>query len=186
VVAVARRPAALDDLRSERLRVVQSDGFDPRVAEDVVRGCDAVISGLGVRPGEAPTSVCTDGVTAMMSAMRATGVTRVVTVSASAMVVDEHDPWPLRYVAKPILQRVFRAAYADLARSEALLTASDLVWTLVRPPRLTDKPRTGTYRYVLGRNLRWASTVSRADTADAVLRALREPAWERTVVCIGD
>jgi hypothetical protein len=46
---------------------------------------------------------------------------------------------------------------------------------LVRPPRLTSKPFTGTYRTALGQNVRGGWFASRADVAHLMLRVLDEP-----------
>jgi uncharacterized protein YbjT (DUF2867 family) len=58
---------------------------------------------------------------------------------------------------------------------EDILRGSDLDWTAVRPPRLTDKPLTSTYRTAHGQNLRRGLVISRADVAHYMLRALQQP-----------
>jgi uncharacterized protein YbjT (DUF2867 family) len=58
---------------------------------------------------------------------------------------------------------------------EGLLCDSGLDWTVVRPPRLTDRPLTGAYRTATGRNLRRGFLVSRADVAHLMLRVLDQP-----------
>jgi hypothetical protein len=45
----------------------------------------------------------------------------------------------------------------------------------VRPPRLTNRPPTGTYRTAIGRNLRRGLLVSRADVAQLMLAVLDRP-----------
>jgi uncharacterized protein YbjT (DUF2867 family) len=65
---------------------------------------------------------------------------------------------------------------ADLALMEDILRDSGLDWTVVRPPRLTDGPPTGTYRTALGHNLRRGLFVSRADVAHLMLATLDQPA----------
>jgi uncharacterized protein YbjT (DUF2867 family) len=65
---------------------------------------------------------------------------------------------------------------------EDILRHSDLDWTAVRPPRLTDKPLTGTYRTAHGRNLRRGLAISRADVAHYMLRALDQPETIRQTV----
>jgi uncharacterized protein YbjT (DUF2867 family) len=67
---------------------------------------------------------------------------------------------------------------------EDILRDSDLDWTVVRPPRLTDKPVTGRYRTAYGRNLRGGVLVSRADVAHLMLRVLDEPESVRQVLGI--
>ena len=58
---------------------------------------------------------------------------------------------------------------------EDVLRDSGLDWIVVRPPRLTDKPLTGTYRTASGRNLRRGIFISRADVAHLMLRVLAQP-----------
>jgi uncharacterized protein YbjT (DUF2867 family) len=66
--------------------------------------------------------------------------------------------------------------YADLALMEGTLRDSDLDWTAVRPPKLTDKPLTGKYRTANGQNIRGGWSVPRADVAPLMLRVLDQPA----------
>jgi uncharacterized protein YbjT (DUF2867 family) len=88
----------------------------------------------------------------------------------------------LRHLANPVVKAALREHYADLARMEEVLRDSDLDWTVVRPPRLTDKPVTGAYRTAYGQNVRRGIFVSRADVAHYMLRALDQPeTFQRTV-----
>jgi uncharacterized protein YbjT (DUF2867 family) len=77
-------------------------------------------------------------------------------------------------VLRPVIRRVFAAAYADLAVMERTIMDSGLAWTIARPPRLTDDPHTGTYRVGHGQNVPGGLSVSRADLADALLAALAD------------
>jgi hypothetical protein len=52
---------------------------------------------------------------------------------------------------------------------EAELDRSSTDWTVVRPPRLQDKPLTGTYRTVVGGFPPHGRFISRADVAHAML-----------------
>ena len=82
----------------------------------------------------------------------------------------------MRNLLTPFAKTVMRERYADLARMEDLLRASELDWTIFRPPRLTNKPVTGHYRTAFGRNLRGGALISRADVAHGMLAALGQPA----------
>ncbi|WP_176735717.1 NAD(P)-dependent oxidoreductase, partial [Actinacidiphila rubida] len=100
-----------------------------------------------------------------------------------------HDPGeaPLtRYVATPLVRRVFGRQYADLAVMEDVLRDSGLDWTAVRPPRLTGRPLSGAYRTAYGCNVRGGMTVARADVAHCMLRALEDPGMIRRAVGIAD
>jgi uncharacterized protein YbjT (DUF2867 family) len=70
---------------------------------------------------------------------------------------------------------MFGKVYADLAQMEDILAESGLDWTVVRPPQLTDKPLTGTYRTAHGQNIRGGWSVPRADVAQFMITVLGQP-----------
>jgi putative NADH-flavin reductase len=184
VTAVVRDPKKL----TRQVRAVRADlaAPDATALESAVAGADAVLSGLGPR-SRSDTGVTTPGTRALVDAMRATGVRRIVVVSAAPVGTvpspgrphpPRHDPGDgllMRHVLSPIVKAVLRAHYADLAAMEDLLRDSGLDWTAVRPPRLTDGPLTGTYRTAFGRNIRGGALISRADVAHLMLHVLDEP-----------
>lgn len=157
-----------------RLRVVVADVRDAAGLVDAVRDRDAVLSGLGPRGRTDPDRIASTATRAAVEAMTATGVRRIVVISAAPVGPAVGGPAGFR-VARPILRAAFAGVYADLARMEDVLRGSGLDWTSVRPPRLTDGPYTG--RQVVVRDgLGPGFTVSRADLAAAMLGALADPA----------
>ncbi|MBN6057933.1 SDR family oxidoreductase [Nonomuraea sp. RK-328] len=186
VTAVVRDPAALDrhELRGPLLTVVRADVMDPAAIRPAVAGRDAVVSAIGPR-GRGPTTVCADATASIIEAMEAEGTDRLVVVSASGFVREGDGPLT-RLVAKPILTRVLRHAFADMRRMEDLVRASMLDWTIVRPPQLTEGRRTGSYRSAIDRNVRGGVRVSRADLADCVLRCLDERGPLHAALTIGN
>jgi uncharacterized protein YbjT (DUF2867 family) len=185
VTAVARNPQNLSPVPA---RAVAADlsSADPAALQPAVAGADAVLSALGPRT-KADAGVAARGTKAIAQAMQAAGVRRIIVVSAAPIGTvpsparphpPRHDPgdgFIIRYLADPIVKRALRGHYADLARMEDVLRASDLDWTIVRPPRLTDKPVTGRYRTAYGQNLRRGVFVSRADVAHYMLSVLGNP-----------
>ena len=182
VTAVARNPQSLAGAAA---RVVAADlaSAEPAELQPAVAGADAVLSALGPRT-KADAGVAARGTKAITTAMQAAGARRIIVVSAAPIGTvpspgrphpPRHDPGDgliIRYLADPIVKRALRAHYADLARMEDVLRGSDLDWTAVRPPRLTDKPVTGRYRTAYGQNIRRGVFVSRADVAHYMLSVL--------------
>lgn len=168
VTALARDPAAIAT-RHERLRVIEGDVLDRAAAGAAVAGADAVLSALGAHTGKAPTAVYSNGTGNIVDGMTATGVRRLVAVSSVVLAPRDAIPFFARAVVHPILRRVYGGLYADMERMEALLAGTDVDWTVVRPPRLTDRPATGRYRLDLPHPARSASAVSRGDLAQAML-----------------
>jgi putative NADH-flavin reductase len=184
VTAVARNPRTLPG----EVRAVTADlaDADPAALEPAVAGADAVLSGLGPRK-RSDAGIASRGTRVITQAMQATGVRRVVVVSAAPVSTvaspgrpdpPRHDPGEglvTRHLATPLLRAALREVYADLALMEDVLRDSGLDWTVVRPPRLTDRPATGAYRTTYGRNLRRGLFVSRADVAHLMLEVLEQP-----------
>ena len=180
VTAVARNPTDVDAVR------VDLSAPDPKVLAEAIDGADAVLSGLGAR-GKADYGVAERGTSAIVAAMKETGVRRLVVVSAAPIGAvpspdrphpPRHDPgdgFVMRNLMAPIVRRVLRDHYADLARMEDVIRSSGLDWTIVRPPQLTDRPLSASYRTAYGRNLRGGLKASRADVAHYMLNALTRP-----------
>ena len=128
--------------------------------------------------------------------MQATGVRRIVVVSAAPVGTvpapgrpepPKHDPGDgffMRHVLSPMVKAAFGKSYADLAQMEDELASSGLDWTVVRPPRLTSKPLTGSYRRADGQNVKRGVFISRADVAHLMLAVLGEPGTVKQVVSL--
>jgi putative NADH-flavin reductase len=130
VTAFARSPDKITR-RDSRLSVMKGDVNESDQMAAALRGHDAVLSALGPTPGQAirGTTLLHDSAASTLKAMRSAGVRRLLVVS-SALLFPGGGP----------LVGFFRALIGhhvrDSKRMEALVTQSDLVWTVARPPRL--------------------------------------------------
>jgi putative NADH-flavin reductase len=193
VTAVVRNPAKL----SRQVRAVTTDltAPDPAALASALAGADAVLSGLGPH-SNADAGIAQRGTRAIVAAMQATGVRRIVVVSAGPVSTvaspgrpnpPKHDPGDgffMRYLFSKLASARFGKVYVDLAQMEDLLAGSGLDWTVVRPQQMTDKPLTGTYRTAYGQNIRGGWTVPRADVAHFMLRVLDQPETIHQVIGI--
>jgi putative NADH-flavin reductase len=183
VTAVVRDPARLAIPAHPRLRVVAADIMDPASILPAVTSADAVLTAAGPR-GTGPTTVIQDSLASIIAAMQKAGVRRLLAVSGS-IVADEGESYYLRYLIKPLARRTFlRHVCADMRAGEAQVRASDLDWTIVRPPALTDKPAAGSYRTAVDRNLPRGFRVSRADLAACVLALAGDPQSVRRHIAV--
>ncbi len=138
-----------------------------------VAGADIVVSAVGPR-GRAATTILRDSTGSIIAPMKKSGANRLVTVSGS-MVDDTADGFFLRHVAKPMTRRIFKGPCADMRQAEDQIHASTLDWTILRPPRLTDKGGTRRYRTAIDRNLAHGSTLSRTDLVTSILTLSDDP-----------
>jgi putative NADH-flavin reductase len=185
VAAVVRDPARLAVPAQERLRVTTADVLDPASISPAVADSDAVITAIGPR-GTGPSTLRQDSTRSIMQAMSTAGPRRLLFVSGS-IVTDRGDSPYLRYLIKPAVRRTFlRHVTADFLAAEAEIHASDLDWTIFRPPSLSAKPATGAWRTATDRNLPRCFTVTQADLAACMLGTLDGPATIHRHICVAN
>jgi putative NADH-flavin reductase len=183
VTAVTRRPDEFP-LAHAALRVVGADVYDATAVDAALSDSDAVVSVLGVPYSRDPVSVYSDGMRNILAAMSRRGIRRVVCVSASLTdpTLGPHGGFFVDKIAGPIVSYFGRTVYADMARMEKLVRASEADWTIMRPSGLFDTEQVTDYRtapdYLNG------SYTSRADLADAMLRQLDSPDYVRRACAV--
>jgi putative NADH-flavin reductase len=184
VTAVVRDPARLD-VRHPTLEVAAVPALDDADAlGPVLRGSDAVLSGVGPR-GRNDGPVASTATRTILSAMHAEGVRRLVAVSAAPVgPIPDGDSLLNRRIVLPGISALLKDLYADLRAMEDAMANSPAKWTVMRPPKLVNKPLTGRYRTAIGSNVARGYTISRADVAHAMLAAVGDPATIRRAIGI--
>jgi putative NADH-flavin reductase len=172
VTAVARNPNALI-IRHKNLEIIKGDVFQPGTFENAIKEKDAVVSCLGVR-NRKPTTLYSGAVSKIIKAMQKENVHRIICLSAGAVIVSPKGSLMMKFVAKNILQRLFKHSYADMLVMEKMLEVTDLNWTVIRPPWLRDAKHTSKYRTSINEHLRNPSKISRADLAGYIVNHLTD------------
>ena len=165
VTVLVRNPAAFP-IQHERLSLVQGDVRDRARVETVVAGQDAILSALGTNQ-RGPVSICMDGVERMLTAMNSSQVPRLLVVSAYGVAESHH-----RNLYNLLVWTSMKEKMLDKERMEKLLEHSNVQWTLIRPPALTNGPRTQHYHTGTDLRIYATSRISRADVADFMLRSI--------------
>ncbi|MEU9053180.1 SDR family oxidoreductase [Streptomyces sp. NPDC048384] len=174
VTAVVRDPARLP-LAGDRLEVFRADLTDPGALRPAVAGRDAVLSGLGAR-GRKDAGVAARLTRTVLAALEAEQVRRLLVVSAAPVGPAPEGDGFLDRAVLGVVSAVLKDIYADLREMEAEVAGSGTDWTLVRPPRLQDKPLSGGYRTVVGGFPGKGRFIGRADVAHAMLRMVGDSA----------
>ena len=183
VTAMLRNPAKLA-IRHANLQIVKGDVMYPETFEDV--DCkDAIISALGTNTISKPTILYSEGNKNLLKAMKKKGVRRAFFISASALEISPVLPFYVRIAEKYIVQKILRHMYDDLRVMENLIKETDADWTIMRPPRLTDKPATGRYRFAINSFLKNCLSISRADVAHFMINNITNETTYRTTIEIG-
>jgi putative NADH-flavin reductase len=154
---------------------------DERALTDAMRGQDAVISALGRGLSFKADDLMKRSVPVVIRAMSNAGVRRLIFTSAFGLGDTKRDT--------PLLPRMFaatllRGIYADKRLGETLIRQSDLDWTLVHPTKLTDGPRTGTWRSGERLPLSPLPKISRGDTGAFLVSQLNDTSHIRKTVLV--
>ena len=183
VTVLARNPAKLT-FQDPRLTVVQGDVQDAAQVARAVTGAEAVISVLGPA-GKTPVFEVSQGMRLILTAMHEQGVRRLV-ISTGAGVGDPNDaPKLFNHVMNALLKVAAGNVYEDMRRTVELVRASDLDWTVVRVPMLTDDAPTGLIKVgYVGKGM--GARITRADLADFMLRQLGDKTYLRQAPAISN
>lgn len=180
VTAVVRNPDTFA-LAHKNLFVHKGDVKDVSSFQDALQGHDAVISALGAASKE-PTTVLSVGVRNIQIAMDAHCISRLIIVSALAVETNPTMAWWMKVFIKRVLQPILKNLYDDILRMEYMIKQTNLNWTIVRPPQLTDKKVTGRYRVAINDDLPGAAKISRADLAHYMLHHVKaENTYKATI-----
>ncbi len=180
VTAILRSPEKLNITHANLTRV-KGDVLQPEALANLLEGKDAVISAIGLTSFK-NTVLFSEGAKNTLAAMEKAGVSRAFFISASGLEINPSHSIMVRFATRFILQLLLKNMYADVWRMEAIVKKSGLNWTIMRPPRLTDKGLTGRYRFSINRFLDNGLTISRADLAHYMLSAVAsEETFRKTV-----
>jgi putative NADH-flavin reductase len=178
VTAFVRAPERLRPFAG-RITVVQGNLLDHHELARVTVGQDAVLSAFGPRVpvGKGEAHLLRDFGNALIDAMRQAQVRRGLVVSTAFLFKDAVIP-PAHLLGKLF----FGGVMTDAEEMEAILRASGLDVTIVRPPRLIDKAHTGRYRVSEGHLPLGGFSIARADVADFMLHTVENGDYRHAVV----
>jgi putative NADH-flavin reductase len=182
VAALVRSPDRLTPFGGQ-ITVKQGDLLSSIDLQQVIRGHDAVVSAFGPRlpVSKADAHLMQQFADALMGAMVKTNVRRVVVESVAFLFKDAI--FPPAYVLGRLF---FRQVVEDASAMEQVFANSQLDWTMVRPPELTDKHYTGKYRVREGHLPLFGFKIARADVADFMITAAENCSWVGKIVGVSN
>jgi putative NADH-flavin reductase len=176
VVAFTRRMASFP-IQHKNLRIIEGDILDYNKVKEAVEGQDVVMSTLGVNERKYNT-ILSDGTTNIIRAMNECGLKRFICMSSAGVLGNDGG----FIFGKIIVPLMLKQVMADKKRQLQALRDSGLEWVAVRPPYLTDSPKTGKYRISSGAPE--YRSVPRNDVADFMLKLMTDKQYDRQVPAI--
>jgi putative NADH-flavin reductase len=176
VRAFVRIPSKIT-IQHPYLTLFQGDSMDAGAVYKALAEQEAVISALGPERPPVP-EMMEKSAQNIVTAMKKHGIYRLVSTTGAGVWQQKDQPKPIDYLIAILLNIFAKEVLRDSAANVEVIKASNLDWTIVRFPRLTDGPATGKYRvgYI---NESSSSRFSRADGADFILKELTEKKWVR-------
>jgi putative NADH-flavin reductase len=189
VTALLRTPEKFP-LR-DQVYIVQGSIFDLASVRQTIEGADAVLSALGAKSLK-KEDVLERAVPQIIAAMQQTAsqprpVRRIIVLGSAGALptsLDKQPVWRCWIVQNIVYKTFLKWPIASQISQWNNLSRSDLDWTMVMPPMLTNTAAHGTYRIdgdALPRN---GSRISRADVADFMMQQIDNPQWIRKGVYI--
>jgi putative NADH-flavin reductase len=173
VTAFVRDPAKLGEVKG-KVRVIRGDVADAGTVAQAMPMHDAVASTLGVGTPLQHDPDVIAGIGHILTSMQDAGVRRLVYQSFIGV---RESRAAVGFVLRFIAPLPLRHEIADHETKEALIRASTLDWTIVRPPKLTLGPRS-TYR--VGEDITTFApvpTLTRSNVAHFILGELEQPQY---------
>ncbi|XP_076454028.1 flavin reductase (NADPH)-like isoform X2 [Babylonia areolata] len=188
VRALVRDPDKMAaQVQHENLQIHKVDLSSPDDLVEPMSGVEAVLSSLGARGGIwTPCSLYTDTMPHIVTAMRKAGVKRLVCITSWGAKDEEGLPWVISWFLKPTF---LRNVLANMGQMEDYLAehCSDINYTVVRPPGLTNKP--STEQEVQTREGQYvtdaANSIPRAQLAGFMLHCLTTNDYDNKMVAVG-
>ncbi|QEM02405.1 NAD(P)H-binding protein [Mucilaginibacter rubeus] len=187
VTAILRNPAKLA-IEHPNLKKVSGDVMQPGAFENNFANQDAVISAIGVAGGfgsDKPTTLYSQGNANVLKAMEQKGIKRMFLISASAIEISPVLPFYIRFIEKYVVQKLLKHMYTDLLKMEAVIKSSNISWTIIRPPQLTNQAVAGTYRIAINAFLKNCLKISRADVAHFIINNIANRDTYQATIEIG-
>jgi putative NADH-flavin reductase len=184
VTALLRKPESFP-LRNE-VHVIQGSPFDLAAAVQTVEGADVVLSALGANSLR-KEDVLERAVPQIVAAMNQTGVRRIIVLGSAGAkpnALDKQPPWRRWIVEHMVYNTFLKWPVASQRAQYAILSRSDLDWTMAMPAMLTNGSGRGTWRIDPDALPRNASRIAREDVADFMMQQIDSAQWIRKAVYI--
>jgi uncharacterized protein YbjT (DUF2867 family) len=189
VVAIVRDPATLAESGAE---LVQGSPYDYETVEKAADGCDAVICTLNVsRTSDspwaklrAPKDLISKSVENALRAMGHKNIKRIITLSVLGA-GDSKKSMPVGFNFFISLTNL-KYAFRDHERQEKILAGSDVNWTAIRLPMLTDAAGEAETLVNMGDGVKLKNKINRESVARFVLSILDEAKYYKKIVTISN
>jgi putative NADH-flavin reductase len=140
VKTLARYPEKLEEIK-DRIEIIMGSVFDPVKVEAAIEGTEVVISAIGPPPGKScDPKQYEKAMHDIVSIMEKNNIKRYIHIGGAAHEGGENEHWNfnrrfLRFFLNLFSKQILVAKHMEWE----VLKKSNLEWTLVRPPRISNE-----------------------------------------------
>ena len=180
------RPATSGVQKPLKFEIIRGSVFDPEVVRQTIADTDVVFSALGAKSLK-KEDVLERAIPVILAAMQETStqskpVRRIIVLGSAGALATSLDKQPAlrRWIVQNIVYNTFlKWPVASQISQWNDLSHSNLDWTMVMPPMLTNTPAHGHYRIDGDALPPHGSRISREDVADFMMQQITSPQWIR-------
>ena len=175
VRAQVRNPEKMP-LHHSNLSLHKGDVLDANFVAELIEGTQAVISTIGHVKGSDPR-VQSKGTAHMIAGMQAHAVKRIISLTGAGIPAEGDKPGLGDRFMRLMMNTFFKDVIRDGKEHAELLRRSSLDYTIVRGPRLTEKPAKGSLKVGLVGDI--GMDMTREDLAHFMVKILEDKAYFR-------
>lgn len=183
ITAFVRSPEKLKE-KFPNLKIVKASIDDYDVLKKEVTDYDVIISLVGISgllQARKPNALYERTARSLTKLTRENNIKRLIVVTSGGVVEAENEPGFFRYLLKPFF---LRKMYEDMRVMENIVMNSNVDYTIIRPPYLTNGKLTRQYRVILDKWFDDDKDLSRADLAHYLLNCLNDEKISKRIVGI--
>jgi putative NADH-flavin reductase len=173
-VTILVRNSKAVSVKDKNLTVIEGNVLDSKIVNSILQNQEAVIQCLGVggKGDGKPTTFISDATKIIVTEMKKTNVNRLVAMSnVGAGNSLAFQPWIFNKIILPYFMKWLKVIIDDKNRMEPIIMNSDLKWTIVRCPNITDRPAKNKITATLdGKDLKLS--ITNPDTAKFIIDQL--------------
>lgn len=167
------RDASKLNQKSDKLKVLTGDVLNAQDVANTIKNTDIVVSLFG-HVKNSPEWLQTNGTKNIIDAMKQHNVERIISLSGGGLPFPEKDkPKFIDKLIRKFMKIVVPKVLNDAINHHEVLAKSDLKWTIVRGPRLTNDPKKEFFKIGwVGVNS--GTKISRGDLADFIVTQIED------------
>lgn len=187
-VTILVRDASKIPIKHQNLTIVEGNVLNPQTVASVLHHQEAVIQCLGVggKGDGKPTTFISDATKIIVDEMQNKKIKRLIAMSnVGAGNSFAFQPWFFTKFILPYFMKWLEVIIDDKNRMEPIIMNSNLDWTIVRCPNITDKPAKGTCNATLdGKGLKLSITLP--DLSKFMVDQLTETTFNKQAPCVSN